>query len=73
MLLDNLHTNLDNRVEDLKIRSRGDNRCESAKSVVKLLIELPAESRKIPRLDACNAGPLTNSQFIPFPQQSIGL
>ncbi len=29
--LDNLHTNLGNEVENLKIRSRDDNRCESAK------------------------------------------
>jgi hypothetical protein len=30
-LSSNLHTNLDNRVENLKIRSRSDNCCESAK------------------------------------------
>ena len=29
----NLHTNLGNGVENLKIRSWGDNRCESAKTV----------------------------------------
>jgi len=32
-LLDNLHTNLDNRVKNLKIRLRGNNRCESAKEL----------------------------------------
>ncbi len=31
MLLGNLHTNLGDGVGDLKIRSRGDDRCESAK------------------------------------------
>ena len=30
MLLDNLHTNLSNVIENLKIRSRDDNPCESA-------------------------------------------
>jgi len=43
MLSGNLHTNLGDRVGDLKIRPRGDNRCESAKS----LFRSPSKSQSL--------------------------
>jgi len=37
MLSGNLHTNLGGGIENLKIRPRGDNRCESAKITLHVL------------------------------------
>jgi hypothetical protein len=47
-LLGNLHTNLDNGVENLKIRPRGDNRCESAKGLIGIYRLSPSAKHLFP-------------------------